>query len=526
MLSKTLRLCAVLTVPLALAGTALAQDYGQAGGEPPAGLMLFSGDYFQGEIREVFEPVYTLHDYQFNDRPRSVAVLSGAWELCEDINFTGRCVFVRQDVEDLGWFGLDGEITSVRPIHEYTEAQHGLMFIRDDDGYIRYADSYQGYDDYDYGYSSGLSVSIYHYGHSPHYRSYGYYDPHLGYGPYGFAWTRQGVNRHYGRPGYRREPPPLKGHYGARKGDVTLYVHANDRGPSLGLNRDIADLSRYRFNDNVSSIRIRSGVWEVCEHANYRGRCQIVDASVDRLNGIRLNDNISSIRRIGDSKDSSRRDRDRRDHRDGDRGRRSESLAGAASPVAATPPGGRRSATPPSRLDRGVRRNGDEVTRPPERRTRTGPDASGQGRAVQRTIRPAPVGRPAVIRPSAEQPSPRAQRRETLKTGNGRPARPEALRTRPQEPRPQVRSRAEQIRPQPPAVQRQVQRPVQRQVQPRPKAAPVQRPQAQSRPSRPAPAPRPQVQKTRPAPQPRQPGTGDKLPKAMRSHRGGEVHKD
>ena len=122
MLSKILRIGALISVPLALAGAAAAQDYGHESGQPPAGLMLFSGEQFQGDIREVFEPVYTLHDYQFNDRPRSVAVLSGAWELCEDVNFTGRCVFVRQDVEDLGWFGLNREITSVRPIYEYTEA--------------------------------------------------------------------------------------------------------------------------------------------------------------------------------------------------------------------------------------------------------------------------------------------------------------------------------------------------------------------------------------------------------------------
>ena len=280
MFARLIRFGAALALPLTVVGAAAAQ---YEGNEQPAGLMLFSGEDFRGEVREVFDSVYSLNDYYFNDRAQSVAVLSGAWELCEHSDFTGRCVFIRGDVQDLDWYGLDRELTSVRPIYEYTEAEHGLMFTRDQSGYIRYADNARyGYDNYSHGYGTSTSVSVYHYGYSPSYRSHGYYSPRLGHGPYGFGWTRHGANPHYGRH-YRKQQRPLRGHYGARNGAV-------------GLNKGVSDLSRYRFNDNISSLQIRSGKWEVCEHANYKGRCQIVDASTDRLNGIRLNDNISSIR--------------------------------------------------------------------------------------------------------------------------------------------------------------------------------------------------------------------------------------
>ena len=85
---------------------------------------------------------------------------------------------------------------------------------------------------------------------------------------------------------------------GARNGAATIYTDSRQGGASRGLNRAVPDLSRYRFNDNASSIDIRSGKWELCEHANYQGRCQIVDASKERLNGLRLNDNVSSIRPV------------------------------------------------------------------------------------------------------------------------------------------------------------------------------------------------------------------------------------
>jgi hypothetical protein len=211
---------------------------------------------------------------------------------------------------------MDGEISSVRPVYEYTDAEHGLMFVRDENGYIRYVDDEQyGYDTYSYGYGASTSIQVYHYGYSPDYRRYGYYDPRLGYDPYGFGWY--GYSQpYYSSTHYRRERPPLRGHYGARDAAVTLYTDSYDRGASLGLNRGIRDLSRYRFNDNVSSIQIRSGKWEVCEHANFQGRCQIVDASVDRLNGLRLNDNISSIRPVGGT-GHDRWDRHERDGRMG-----------------------------------------------------------------------------------------------------------------------------------------------------------------------------------------------------------------
>jgi hypothetical protein len=197
---------AALAVPAFFSGPeALAQRYDDD--DYPAAIALFSEENFYGDIRDVFDPFVTLKDIGFNDKARSVAVFAGQWELCEHRNFTGRCVFITEDVSDLGWFGLAGRVTAVRPIYEYTEARHGLMFSRDKYGYIRYANNeVYGYDTWNYGYASSWGISVSHFGYSSDYYRYGYYDPQWGYDPYGFAWGPRGTIRYTST--YRRHPRP------------------------------------------------------------------------------------------------------------------------------------------------------------------------------------------------------------------------------------------------------------------------------------------------------------------------------
>lgn len=207
----SLRAVAAIAVPAILATpAALAQGYGN---DYPAAIALFSEKYYYGEIRDVFDPFASMHDLHFNDRARSVAVFAGQWELCEHKNFTGRCVFITEDVEDLSWFGLGSSISSVRPIYEYTEARHGLMFSRDKYGYIRYAhNATYGYDTWNYGYASSWGYSVTHFGFSPDYYRYGYYNPVWGYDPYGFAWGPYGTVR-YTRTYYRPHRPSVINNY-------------------------------------------------------------------------------------------------------------------------------------------------------------------------------------------------------------------------------------------------------------------------------------------------------------------------
>ncbi|MEZ5985739.1 MAG: beta/gamma crystallin-related protein [Hyphomonas sp.] len=517
MMTRVLRFFIALAAPIALAGAGHADTeayaYDPSMEEGPPMLILYSGVEYTGEAREIYDPIYALPDLQFNDRARSIAVLSGQWEVCQHSDFTGRCVFLRYDVPDLAWFGLSGEVSSVRPVYEYTDAEHGLMFVRDENGYIRYVDNERyGYDTYSYGYGASTAIQVYHYGYSPEYRRYGYYDPRLGYDPYGFGWNAYSTP-YYSSSYYHRERPPLRGHYGARDAAVTLYVDSYDRGASLGLNRGITDLSRYRFNDNISSIQIRSGRWEVCEHANYQGRCQIIDASVDQLNGLRLNDNISSIRPVGGTGN------ERWDRHDRDGGRTGDtSRTGRTSP----PPAG---SLPPAlrNAQTGVSATGTRpvtsrtitsqpTRRPDERVVETGLSGGPSGRTggdIRRsTITPAGqpdrsrIATPRTLTPTGRSTGGATPARDTRPADTGRSGSPVSR------PVPTPRSVAPATPPARPKVTPTPSTPVSR-----PAPAPVSRPA-------PAPAPRVSAPVSRPAPQPPRaapPPQRDTRPPALRS---------
>jgi len=53
---------------------------------------------------------------RFNDRAQSVTIGRGVWELCEDANFGGRCVTLNRSSPDLRAEGLQGRVSSVRPV--------------------------------------------------------------------------------------------------------------------------------------------------------------------------------------------------------------------------------------------------------------------------------------------------------------------------------------------------------------------------------------------------------------------------
>ncbi|MGH9380498.1 MAG: beta/gamma crystallin-related protein [Thermoanaerobaculia bacterium] len=52
----------------------------------------------------------------FDDRARSVTIGRGVWELCEKVNFGGRCVTLDRSVSDLDAYGMRDRVSSVRPV--------------------------------------------------------------------------------------------------------------------------------------------------------------------------------------------------------------------------------------------------------------------------------------------------------------------------------------------------------------------------------------------------------------------------
>jgi hypothetical protein len=118
-----------LTLPL-LASTASAQTrYGAGPGDyfqsdpgyrsnydprwrREPGIVLYSRGGFSGRNIAVDGDMPDLRQLGFNDRASSMRVNWGVWEVCQDVNFHGRCFRVDRSVSNFGRF--DDQISSVR----------------------------------------------------------------------------------------------------------------------------------------------------------------------------------------------------------------------------------------------------------------------------------------------------------------------------------------------------------------------------------------------------------------------------
>ena len=79
---------------------------------------------------------------------------------------------------------------------------------------------------------------------------------------------------------------------------IILYQEDNFGGDSRALADDQPDLGWIHFDDRVSSIAVRRGVWELCTNDHYRGRCITIDHDISRLSRLGMDDQISSVRRL------------------------------------------------------------------------------------------------------------------------------------------------------------------------------------------------------------------------------------
>src|SRR5262245_11441427 len=123
-LMKARQMNAMLRTLLLAAGVVMA---GQAAAE----VTLFTGDDFRGRSFTTDRTVWNLDHSGFNDRVSSIIVRRGAWEVCSDARFEGRCVVLRPGrYPNLAAAGMDNQISSVREITHQGRANR--------DGYYAY----------------------------------------------------------------------------------------------------------------------------------------------------------------------------------------------------------------------------------------------------------------------------------------------------------------------------------------------------------------------------------------------------
>ena len=87
-------------------------------GQAFADIQLYSDYGFNGSTFRADRTVWNLDRLGFNDQAHSAVVRGGAWEVCTDARFEGRCVVLRPgDYNNLDAVGLGGNISSMREVN-------------------------------------------------------------------------------------------------------------------------------------------------------------------------------------------------------------------------------------------------------------------------------------------------------------------------------------------------------------------------------------------------------------------------
>lgn len=216
---------------------ASAQYYNRGYNDYPGSgdLILFEHGDFRGRTLSVNGDEPNLGQLRFNDAASSIEVRRGRWEVCTDGYFRGSCRIVDANIPNLNYLRLNDSISSVRRIGRYAQGNGR-----------------------DYGWNRGRDRNDRHYGN----------------------------DRGSGR----------SGQYG---GGLVVYEHGNFGGWAVPVSGDVYNLDQLRINNQISSMHVNSGRWQVCSGVNFTGRCEVISRSLSSANTIWMNDQISSIRRVG-----------------------------------------------------------------------------------------------------------------------------------------------------------------------------------------------------------------------------------
>ena len=92
---------------------------GGGGGFPPrpptnANIVLFDRTSFRGQSNSYDRPTPNL--FGAGNRAQSVTVGGGQWQLCDRVNFGGRCITVSRNISNLATVGMRNRIQSLRPM--------------------------------------------------------------------------------------------------------------------------------------------------------------------------------------------------------------------------------------------------------------------------------------------------------------------------------------------------------------------------------------------------------------------------
>jgi hypothetical protein len=88
----------------------------------------------------------------------------------------------------------------------------------------------------------------------------------------------------------------------AQAAEMTLFLQPQFQGRQATLRGESTNLSSIGFTDQVSSLVVHSGRWQVCTQPNFQGECMTLGPGEYPALDSRLNHRIESARLIGDDR--------------------------------------------------------------------------------------------------------------------------------------------------------------------------------------------------------------------------------
>jgi hypothetical protein len=83
------------------------------------------------------------------------------------------------------------------------------------------------------------------------------------------------------------------------RASLELFPRAGFRGPATAIDRNVRFLERRGIDDNVSSLIVNEGVWELCSEPRFDGVCRTFEPGRYARLGPRLDNQVGSLRRVG-----------------------------------------------------------------------------------------------------------------------------------------------------------------------------------------------------------------------------------
>lgn len=284
-------LMAVVTMTLGLATAVRAEE---------SAVELYDAPNFSGAGVGLVSGVSNLGDVGFRDSVLSMIVYRGRWELCEQVNYGGRCRVFGPGRYDRLPYELASHQGSLRRVGAWGNG--GIAPPSGDWGPVTL---------YEHENGGGRSLTIR--GNVANLRDQGFNDRAssidirsgrwqvCAHADYGAPCRILGVGRHNLKGLFQDQVSSLRrvgsqdDNPWAPQSGLVLYQNIDFGGREVAVDRAVGNLREVGFNDEASSIEVLSGVWVLCSDADYGGTCRSFGPGRYKLTGA-LHDSVSSVR--------------------------------------------------------------------------------------------------------------------------------------------------------------------------------------------------------------------------------------